>query len=105
MSIRNRTATIVSGAAIVTALAGAGAFAAADTSAVPAAMSGMPTHMAELDAADMAEIHAQMQDGVSVGEMHRWMDERGADIGQMHREMARAGMNHGSMHRSGSMGR
>lgn len=65
----------------------------------------MPTHMAELDAADVTEMHALMPEGASVGEMHRWMGQRGIDVGEMHRDMARTGMNPGQMHRSGGMGR
>jgi hypothetical protein len=53
MSIRNRTVTVICGAALAAALAGAAAFAAADTPATSGAMSGMPAHMAELDPAVM----------------------------------------------------
>jgi hypothetical protein len=56
MSIRNRTVTVISGAALATALAGAAAFAAVDTSTTPATMSDMPAHMAELDPSVFAEM-------------------------------------------------
>ena len=81
MSIRNRTATVISGAAIATALAGAAAFAAVDTPPAPAGMAGMPAHMAELDGPAVAKMQSMMNEGASVGEMHRWMTEQGLDIG------------------------
>jgi hypothetical protein len=105
MSIRNRTITVISGAALATALAGAAAFAAADTPATSATMSGMPAHMAELDPAAIGEMQTMMDAGASVGEMHRFMIEQGVDLGQMHGDMARAGMNPGSMHRTMAPGR
>jgi hypothetical protein len=98
MSIRNRTATVISGAAVATALAGAAAFAAVDTPSAPATMGGMPAHMMGLDGPVLAETHTLMHEGASVGEEERWMSEHGLDIGQMHRDMTRAGMNPGSMH-------
>ena len=105
MSIRNRTATVISGAIIATALAGSAAFAAVDTPPAPAGMVGMPAHMAELDGPALAKMQSMMNEGASVGEMHRWMTDQGLDIGQMHRDMTRAGMNPGSMHRSMASGR
>lgn len=105
MSIRNRTATVISGAAIVTALAGAAAFAAVDTPPAPAGMAGMPAHMAELDGPAVAKMQSMMDEGASVGEMHRFMIEQGVDLGQMHGDMARAGTNPGAMHRSMASGR
>jgi hypothetical protein len=105
MSIRNRTVTVISGVAVATALAGAAAFAAADTPATSATMSGMPAHMAELDPAVIAGMETMMGEGASVGEMHRFMIEQGVDLGQMHGDMARAGMNPGSMRRNMAPGR
>ena len=105
MSFRNRTATIITGTAIATALAGAAAFAAVDATTMPAAMHGMPAHMAQLDGTTMSEMHALMDEGASIGEMHQWMTEQGLEIGQMHRDMTRAGMNPGAMHRSMAGGR
>ncbi len=105
MSIKNRTATVIGGGAIATALAGAAAFAAVDTPPAPAGMAGMPAHMAELDGPAAAEMQFMMNEGASVGEMHRWMTDQGLDIGQMHRDMTRSGMNPGAMHRSMATGR
>ena len=105
MSFRNRTVTIMTGAAVATALAGAAAFAAVDMTTTHAHMGGMPAHMEELDPAAMSEMHALMEAGASIGDMHRWMDEQGLDIGQMHRDMTRSGMNPGAMHRSMAGGR
>jgi hypothetical protein len=105
MSIRNRTVTVITGAALATALAGAAAFAAVNTSTTPATMSDMPAHMAELDPAAIAEMQTMMTEGASVGEMHRFMIEQGVDLGRMHGDMARAGMNPGSMHRNMASGR
>jgi hypothetical protein len=105
MSLSNRTATVITGAAIATALAGATAFAAVDTTTTPATIDGMPAHMAELDGTDVTEMHSVMDGGASVGEMHQWMTEQGLDIGQMHRDMSRAGMHPGAMHRSMATGR
>lgn len=105
MSIRNRTATVISGAAIATALAGAAAFAAVDTPPAPAGMATTTAHMAELDGPAAAEMQSMMNEGASVGEMHRWMTDQGLDIGQMHRDMTRSGLNPGAMHRSMATGR
>jgi hypothetical protein len=105
MSFRNRTVTIISGAAVATALAGAAAFAAVDTPATSATMSGKPPHMAELDPAVIADMQTMMDEGSSVGEMHRFMIEQGVDLGRMHGEMSRAGMNPASMHRTTAPGR
>lgn len=105
MSIRKRTVTIISGATLATALAGAAAFAAVDTPATSTTMSGMPAHMAGLDPAVNAEMQTMMDEGTSVGEMHRFMIEQGVDLGRMHGEMSRAGMNPGSMHRTMAPGR
>jgi hypothetical protein len=105
MSIRNRTVTVISGAALATALVGVAAFAAVDTSTTPATMSDMPAHMAELDPAVIAEMQTMLNEGASVGEMHRFMVERGVDLGRMHGDMSRAGMNPGSMHRNMAPGR
>ncbi|MBS3940763.1 MAG: hypothetical protein KG028_07365 [Actinobacteria bacterium] len=104
MSIRNRTVTVISGAALATAFAGAAAFAAVDTS-TSATMSDMPAHMAELDPAAITEMQTMMDEGASVGEMHRLMIEQGVDLGRMHGEMSRAGMNPGSMHKNMTPGR
>jgi hypothetical protein len=98
MSIRNRTVTVISGAALATALAGAAAFAAADTPTTSATVSDMPAHMAELDPVAVAEMQTTMNEGASVGDMHRLMIEQGVDLGRMHGDMSRAGMNPGSMH-------
>jgi hypothetical protein len=100
MSIRNRTVTVISGAALAIALAGAAAFAAVVTPATSATMSDVPTHMAELDPAVAAEMQTMMTEDASVGEMHRFMIEQGVDLGRMHGEMSRAGTNPGSMHRN-----
>jgi hypothetical protein len=105
MSFRNRTATVISGAAVATALAGAAAFAAADTPFGPARMASMPAPMAELDGTAVTEMHSLMDGGASVGEMHGWMTEQGFDIGQTHRDMTRSGVNPGAMHRSMATGR
>jgi hypothetical protein len=105
MSIRRHTITIVGGATIATVLAGAAAVAAVDTPSGPATMSGRFAHMAVLDGAAVAEMHATMHSGASVGEMYRWMTEHGVDVEQMHSDMTRAGMNPGGMHRSMAAGR
>jgi hypothetical protein len=105
MSIRNRTVTVITGAALATALAGAAAFAAVNTSTTPATMSDMPAHMAELDPGAIAEMQTMMNEGASVGEMHRFMIEQGVDLGRMHGDMTRTGMNAGSMHRNMTSGR
>ena len=86
MSFRNRTVTVMTGATVATALAGAAAFAAVDTPTTHATMAHMPAHMAELDATAMAEMHSLMAEGASVGEMHRWMRGEDMDIGQMHHD-------------------
>lgn len=104
MSFRNRTATVIAGTAVATALVGAAAFAAVDTTTT-ATMDGMPTHMAQLDGAAMSEMHSLMDGDASIGEMHQWMTEQGFEIGQMHRNMNRAGLNPGAMHRSMAGGR
>lgn len=104
MSIRNRTVTVISGAVLATALVGAAAFAAVDTS-TSATMSDMPGHMAELDPSAIAEMQTMMDEGASVGEMHRLMIEQGIDLGRMHGDMSRAGMNPGSMHQNLAPGR
>jgi hypothetical protein len=99
MSTRNRTATVIAGAAVATALAGGAAFAA-----VPSPSGGTVhgmAHMQELlDEGELDEMHALMADGASVGSMHRWMKDAGVDLGQMHGDMARSGMSHGWMHRN-----
>jgi hypothetical protein len=105
VSISNRTATVISGAAPATALAGAAALAAMDTPATSATMSDMPAHMAELDPAALAEMQAMMNEGASVGELHRLMIEQGVDLGRRHGDMSRAGMNPGSMHQNVAPGR
>ena len=61
--------------------------------------------MAELDPAAIAEMQTLMDEGASVGEMHRLMIEQGIDLGRMHGDMSRAGMNPGSMHQNLAPGR
>ena len=100
MSIRNRTVTVLTGAALATALAGAAAFAAVPNPSGAATMSGMSAHMEGADDAAITEMHDLMVEGASVGEMHRSMIDAGIDLGQMHGQMARSGMNPGQMHRT-----
>lgn len=101
MSIRNRTVTVITGAAVATALAGAAAFAAVPNPSDAVTMNGMPAHMQDLlDDDELDEMQGLMADGASVGAMHRWMNDAGIDLGQLHGGMARSGMNHGRMHRS-----
>lgn len=105
MSSRNRTVTVIGGAVLATALAGAAAFAAVGTPPASSGMADMPAHMAELDAIAIAEMQSMMSEGASIGEMHRHMTEQGHDIGQMHRDVTRSGMNPGAMHRNMVTGR
>ena len=100
MSIRNRTAAVITGAALATALAGAAAFAAVPNPSGTATMSGMSAHMPNLDDDAITDMHDLMAEGASVGEMHRWMIGEDMDLGQMHGQMARSGMNPGQMHRT-----
>ena len=101
MSTRNRTATIITGAAVATALAGAAAFAAVPNPPDAVTMNGMPAHMQDLlDEGELDEMQGLMADGASVGSMHRWMNDAGIDPRQLHDDMARSGMNHGRMHRN-----
>jgi len=100
MSIRNRTVTVVTGAALATALAGATAFAAVPNPSGAATMSQMSAHMQNLDDDAITDMHDLMAKGASVGEMQRWMIDEDIDLGQMHGQMARSGMNPGQMRRS-----
>jgi hypothetical protein len=71
MSIRHRTVTVLTGAAVTTALAGAAAFAAVGTQPAPATMDGLHEHMEGLDAPVVSQMHTSVAEGFSVGEMHR----------------------------------
>lgn len=69
------------------------------TPATSGSMTGPDTHMGQLDGETLEAMHDLMEDGASVGAMHRWMVEQGVQLGQMHRDMADTGMPHGAMHR------
>lgn len=100
MSIRNRTVTVITGAAVATALAGAAAFAAVPSTTDAVMLSGMPAHMESFDDEAFAEMQQLMESGAPRGQLHRVMRDQGIDLGQMHGDMARSGMNHGQMHRT-----
>lgn len=93
MSIKARTAAVLSGALAATAIAGVAALASPNAGPGTA---GVGAH----EPAHMDEMIEMMDDGATVGEMHQWMAEQGMPIGEMHRQMTQQGANPGSMHRS-----
>lgn len=100
MSIKSRTAAVITGALTATVIAGVAAIASPAMEPGTAGMGGQPIHMEQMDAATMAEMAALMAEDATVGEMHQWMADNGMPIGEMHRDMTRGGTNPGSMHRS-----
>ncbi|MFP5252214.1 MAG: hypothetical protein ACLGH4_00270 [Actinomycetes bacterium] len=100
MSIKTRTAAVITSALAATTIAGVAAFASPATGPGAAGMGGPTMHMEQMDEATMAEMAALMAEDATVGEMHQWMADNGMPIGEMHRDMTRGGTNPGSMHRS-----
>lgn len=100
MSIKARTAAVITGALAATTIAAVAAFASPAMGPGSAGMGGQPMHMEQVDEATMAEMAALMAEDATVGEMHQWMAGNGMPIGEMHRDMTRGGTNPGSMHRS-----
>lgn len=101
MSIKARTAAVITGALAATTIAGVAALASPTAGPATAGMGGhQPAHMAEMDDATMSEMTQMMDEGATVGEMHQWMADQGMPVGAMHRQMTQQGANPGSMHRS-----
>ncbi|WP_370327594.1 hypothetical protein [Euzebya sp.] len=100
MSIKARTAAVITGALAATTITGVAAFASPLTGPATAGMDAQPMHMEQMSEATMGEMADLMAEDVTVGEMHQWMADNGIPIGAMHREMARGGSNPGAMHRS-----
>jgi hypothetical protein len=100
MSIKARTAAVITGALAATTIAGVAAFASPTMGPGTAGRSGQPMHMEQMDEATMAEMAVLMAEDATVGEMHQWMADNDMPIGEMHRDMARGGTSPGSMHRS-----
>lgn len=100
MSIKTRTAGVITGALAATTIAGVAAFASPAMGPGTAGIGGQTMHMEQMDAATMAEMAALMAEDATVGEMHQWMGDNDMPVGEMHRDMTRGGTNPGSMHRS-----
>lgn len=92
----NRTLPVVATAIALTV--GSTAIAAATPTNGDAG--GTNSHMEQFDDQTLEEMTDLMDDGASVGQMHRWMAEQGIEIGQMHGGMAAEDLPPGAMHRS-----
>ena len=92
----NRTLPVVATAIALTV----GSTAIAAATPTNGAMGGTNSHMEQFDDQTLEEMTDLMDDGASVGQMHRWMAEQGIEIGQMPGGLAAEDMPPGARHRS-----